>query len=148
MKTYWGGAAIFMIADVELREHSDVVDSLDQVLEKLQACCLPSSRSWNGRRFFRKLDQLSTIPVFAQLYERYRDAPGFPDYEAYLRRLGVRLTSRNVKFDRAAPSAAVATAIMAGPHRARVNEPAVCLAADDQNLATRNAVRAASAALQ
>ena len=115
MKTYWGGAAIFMLADVELRASSANAVSLDSVLERLQACCLPSSRSWDGRSFFRKLDRLAPTPLFEALYDRYRSAPGFPAYSAALERLGVHLDSARIRFDAAAELAAIRATIMAAP---------------------------------
>ena len=39
MKVYWSGAALALMADVQLRERSNGEESLDDVLDRLQACC-------------------------------------------------------------------------------------------------------------
>ena len=89
MKVYWSGAAIALLADIELRERSAGAESLDTVLDQLQACCLPSRRKWSGPRLFEKLDSFVASPVFMPLYRRYADSDGFPELAPVLDRLGV-----------------------------------------------------------
>lgn len=96
MKIYWSGAAIALLADIELRERSGGRESLDVALDRLQRCCLPSRSSWSGPRLFRKLDSLLDEPVFMPLYGRYADTAGFPDMRPALQRLGVRIDSSDV----------------------------------------------------
>jgi len=88
MKIYWSGAAVALMADIELRRRSQGAESLDLVLDRLQACCLPSRRIWSGRDLFEKLDALIDEPLFVELYERHADAPGFPDFEPFLEHPG------------------------------------------------------------
>jgi len=88
MKIYWSGAALALMADIELRRRSQGAESLDLVLDRLQACCLPSRRIWSGRDLFEKLDALIDEPMFVELYERHADAPGFPDFESFLEQPG------------------------------------------------------------
>lgn len=113
MKTYWGGAAIFLMADVSLRQDRAAGQSLDTVLERLSACCLPSRRTWSGSRLFRRLDELAGRRVFMPLYERYRAARAFPPYAETLAALGVGLGATRTTFDDDAPLAAIRRAIMA-----------------------------------
>ncbi|NNF49136.1 MAG: hypothetical protein HKN65_04715 [Woeseiaceae bacterium] len=80
-KIYWSGAAIALLADVELRQRSGDAESLDVVLDRFQRCCLPSGRRWSGRALFQQFDRLIEEPVFMPLYRRYADSPGFPDFE-------------------------------------------------------------------
>ena len=89
MKIYWSGAALALMADIELRRRSSGAESLDLVLDRLQACCLPSRRKWSGRDLFEKLDSLIETPLFVELYERYADAPSFPDFEPLLEQPGL-----------------------------------------------------------
>jgi len=96
MKIYWSGAAIALLADIELRERSGGQESLDVALDRLQRCCLPSNRSWSGPTLFAKLDSLVAEPVFMPLYRKHADAAGFPDMRSALRRLGVDIESNNV----------------------------------------------------
>ncbi len=84
MKIYWSGAALALIADVELRRQSGGKESLDTALERLQACCLPSRRTWTARELFAKLDELVATPLFVDLYDRHAEAAGFPDFDEYL----------------------------------------------------------------
>ena len=96
MKVYWSGAAIALLADVELRSRSGNGESLDQVLGQLQACCLPSRRRWSGPRLFEKLDSFLSTPVFMPLYEEYANTDGFPDISALLDELGVSVEENGV----------------------------------------------------
>jgi predicted metalloprotease with PDZ domain len=84
MKIYWSGAALALMADVELRHRSGGAESLDLVLDRMQACCLPSRRTWSGRELFEKFDSLIDEPLFVRLYERYANTRGFPEFEPLL----------------------------------------------------------------
>ena len=89
MLVYWSGAAIALLADTELREMSDGKVSLDTVLGRLQACCLPSHREWRGKAFFSKLDELSDYKIFTRLYEEHANSRGMPDLTTLYRDLGI-----------------------------------------------------------
>ncbi len=113
MKVYWSGAALALIADVELRRRSGGAESLDIVLGRLQQCCLPSGRSWSGRELFAKLDTLLDEPLFMDLYRRYADTAGFPDVEPLLERLGIRARADGVSLSDRAELASIRVAITA-----------------------------------
>lgn len=100
MKIYWSGAALALMADVTLRERSGGKETLDDVMGRLQACCLPSRRVWSGPEFFAKLDSLSSYPVFMPLYRRYADAVGFPDTRPLFERLGLQVSDDKVRVQR------------------------------------------------
>ncbi|MDX1403958.1 MAG: hypothetical protein R3192_05450 [Woeseiaceae bacterium] len=102
MKVYWAGAALALMADVELRERSDGKESLDDVLDRFQACCLPSNRVWSGPELFAQLDELATTPVFMPLYKRYADTAGFPDMTDTFARLGLTVSDGKVEYLRGA----------------------------------------------
>lgn len=113
MLIYWSGAAIALLADAELRRLSGSAESLDTVLGRLQACCLPSERTWSGAELFAKLDELSKYPVFVELYRRYARSPGMPPLDDLYLRLGVMPEgSRNVALSKDAVDAGVRRAIM------------------------------------
>jgi hypothetical protein len=97
MRMYWSGAAIALLADVELRERSGGVQSLDTVLQQLQACCLPSSRTWSALEVFDQLDELAGGHVFDDLYRRWIDAVEFPDVDPVFARLGVDPVGSSVR---------------------------------------------------
>ena len=96
MKVYWSGAAIALLADVQLRELSGGKESLDAVLDRFQACCLPSDRVWGGPELFAQFDELASYPVFTPLYRRYADTAGFPDTSDVFERLGLTVADGKV----------------------------------------------------
>jgi hypothetical protein len=113
MLIYWSGAAIALLADEELRRLSGSVESLDSVLGRLQACCLPSERAWTGEELFAKLDELSKYPIFSELYRRHAYRRGMPQLDGVYKRLGVIPTSNsNVRLSDSAENARVRKAIM------------------------------------
>lgn len=115
MKIYWSGAAIALLADVELRRRSDGAESLDEVLDRLAQCCLPSDRAWTGPELFRKLDTLLEEPLFMTLYRQYANVPGFPRMRPVLENLGVDVNDDQVQLRSDAELAAIRSAIMQKP---------------------------------
>lgn len=113
MLIYWSGAALALMMDVELRQQTDGQQSLDTVLGQLADCCLPSSRAWEGRELFAKLDALSGTPVFTRHYDLYADSAGMPPYRNTLEALGVRVQDGNVVFDETAPLAGICQQLFA-----------------------------------
>lgn len=96
MKVYWSGAALALMADTELRRRSGGEESLDDVLDRFQLCCLPSARTWSGVELFNKFDTLIDKPLFAELYATYAETAGFPDTSRLLARLGIELQGKKV----------------------------------------------------
>lgn len=113
MKIYWSGAALALMADVELRRRSNNRESLDNVLDRLQACCLPSARSWTGPELYGKLDALIDEPVFMPLYYRYADSDGFPDVRPLFERLGLTVENDEVSIRGDAELASIRATITA-----------------------------------
>ncbi len=112
MLIYWGGAAIALMADTRLRELSGGTESLDTVLARLQECCLPSKRTWQGAEFFNKLDELSPYPIFVELYEKYAHRRGMPDMVEIYDDLGIQPRADGVTLASQAKLAEVRRAIM------------------------------------
>lgn len=111
MKVYWSGAALALMADVELRRRSGGRDSLDTVLGDLGRCCLPSAHTWSGSELFSKLDEFLDKPLFVALYQRHANARTFPDARSLLTKLGVIVEEEQVRLDDEAEFAAIRTAI-------------------------------------
>lgn len=111
MKTYWSGAALALMADVELREKSGGSETLDDVMSRLQSCCLPSDRVWSGTELFETLDLLASTPVFMALYRRYADTAGFPDTRPLFARLGLVVSGNEVRLQRSGELAHIRSAI-------------------------------------
>ena len=116
MRVYWSGAALALLADVELRKRSGGQQSLDTALEALQTCCLPTDRSWSARELMQKLDQLTDTSVFMTLYRQHVDSDEFPDLSTVYSELGLQqVSATRVNLDAAAADAAIRSAIMGSP---------------------------------
>jgi hypothetical protein len=115
MRVYWSGAAIALLADVELRETSGGRLSLDTALSALADCCLPSERAWSGQELFQRLDELTGTAVFTRLYRQHARSRSFPDLTEVSDRLGIDHGTRGLRFSRQRRSADLRTAIMSGP---------------------------------
>ncbi len=122
MKIYWSGAALALMADVELRRQSGGTETLDDVLGRLQACCLPSPHVWSGPELFEKLDALASYPVFMSLYRRYADAAGFPDARPLLVRLGIDFANGDLRLRRGELRAIRVAITQTNPEAARWRE--------------------------
>ena len=114
MKIYWSGAAVALLADVQLRERSGGRESLDTALEGLQRCCLPSTRTWSGTELFSTLDSFVQEPVFMPLYRQYANSSGFPDVAPALERLGVEIDGDGARLNDDAELAHIRDAISHG----------------------------------
>jgi len=111
MKVYWSGAALALLADMELRERSDGAESLDLALDRLQACCLPAADVWTGPELMARLDSMLSSPVFMPLYRRYADTAGFPDVSHALEQLGVHIANGKVELRNDAELAGIRTSM-------------------------------------
>lgn len=112
MKVYWSGAALALMADVQLRKLSNGTESLDDILDRFQACCLPSERVWSGPELFAYFDVLASAPVFMPLYKRFADTAGFPDTSDIFAQLGLTVSDGKVHYSRGAESHALRDAIL------------------------------------
>lgn len=116
MQVYWSGAAIFLIADLELRQASAQRLSLDRVLEAFADCCLPAGSDWTGQDFLGQLDRLSGSEVFTRLATRYRTSDRFPDMTVAYAQLGLRrLSGGGLAFDDHPDQVAMRASIMGEP---------------------------------
>ncbi len=89
MRVYWSGAAIALLADVELRQLTDGEMSLDRVLDELADCCLPARSRWRPAALMAKMDAIAGTGTFMRLYERYVEEPVFPDVDGVFDALGL-----------------------------------------------------------
>jgi hypothetical protein len=115
MMIYWSGAALALHADVALREAAANKESLDSVLARFAACCLPSERTWRARDFFLALDRLSVEPVFVRLYDEFADTKGMPPTAALFTAMGISGIGESVRLSDDAPQVNLRRAIMLTP---------------------------------
>ncbi len=114
MRVYWSGAAILMLADIQLRQETDGKQSLDSVLAQLHKCCMSQSKTWRARELFNKFDELSGTSVFIDLYNRHVSSGEFPDvFESY-DDLGIDSSSKKIRLSEDAQLAEIRSAIMDG----------------------------------
>lgn len=91
MRIYWSGALYFMKADVALRERSGGKVGLNDVLLRLNRCCINGGKIWQGRELAAKLDQLADEQIFLPLFDKFSQSEEFPEYQETFDKLGVVL---------------------------------------------------------
>jgi predicted metalloprotease with PDZ domain len=104
---YWGGALFWFLADLEIRERTGGAKSLADVLTGVVSAGGTIAVSWPLARLLDEGDRAAGVVVLRPLYERMGTAPADVDLERVWRRLGVTLEGGIVRFDDAAPLAAV-----------------------------------------
>ena len=111
VRVYWGGAAVFLAADLRLRESG--TGSLDDALAELARCCNDDSRRWSADELIARLDRATGTTVFRDVAREMLERSEFPDTAAMFRQLGVQVLGDRVVYDDNAPLAAIREAIMA-----------------------------------
>ncbi len=114
MRVYWSGAALMLLADIQLRKTSGGLKSLDTALQALTTCCMKNGKTWRAWDMFVQLDQLTDTAVFTALYKKHVHAEGFPDMRSTWENLGVDTRHNRVSLSDQAPMASVRSAIMKG----------------------------------
>jgi hypothetical protein len=112
LRVYWAGAAMMLVADLQLREQTGGKQSLDSALELLSRCCAAEERRWSAQEIIARLDEVTGTTVFGDLVRAQFEGEGYPDYEAVLARAGVTLDGAQVELDDSAPWAAERDALM------------------------------------
>ena len=115
LRVYWSGAALALLADVELRRQSAGAKSLDLALARLAECCLPSERAWSAAALLGRLDELTEADVFMRLHARHVHSPAFPDLAGAAAALGIVEEGDALRFAQDDASAALRQAIMSPP---------------------------------
>ena len=116
-RTYWGGAMFCLLADVEIRERTQNLRSLDDALRGILAAGGSLAVEWPLERVISVADEAVGVAVLRELHDRYGASPEPVDLERLWARLGVVPNGDTVTFDDAAPLAAVRRAITApAPH--------------------------------
>lgn len=113
-RVYWGGAAVALLIDVEMRLESDGKRSLDDAMKELRRCCGDADHQWTAQALLEHLDQWYGRPLFTKTAQAVLEARGFPDVRAAVARLGVRVGDDGaITLDDEHPAAAMRRAIMA-----------------------------------
>ncbi|GAB4196902.1 MAG: hypothetical protein Tsb002_30560 [Wenzhouxiangellaceae bacterium] len=112
MRIYWGGAAIWFLADVELRRRSNGQLSVDTALAGIHNCCMNPGRMWSARDLMAELDRITGEDVFMDLYYRHHDLQHFPDVDSSLSRLGIKTRSNSIRMNDSMPESKLRQQIM------------------------------------
>lgn len=111
---YWGGALFMLLADIDLRRRSGGRLGLEDCLQGVVAAGGASTSYWSLDRYVAACDAATGIDTFARLRALYVDGTDDVDLEAIWRDLGVRRDDGRIRFDDAAPLAAIRRAIESG----------------------------------
>ncbi|MDB4990170.1 MAG: hypothetical protein JWN04_5348 [Myxococcaceae bacterium] len=116
-KVYWGGAAFWFGADVELRRRTQGHASVDTLLSQLRREDMPRD-VWTADALLGRLDALAGMHVFSEAQALAASTP-FPPFEPTLAALGVRGSGAELELDDAAPLAELRHQLFALTHETR-----------------------------
>jgi predicted metalloprotease with PDZ domain len=112
---YWGGALYWFLADLAIRERTAGRRSVDDALRAIRSQGGTIAVRWPLQRTLETGDRATGTDVLRTLYARLGTEGSTPiDLEATWTRLGVRAEADGVRFDDAAPLAALRRAITSG----------------------------------
>jgi len=112
MRVYWSGAAIGLLADVELRKQSNGQQSLDTALEALNKCCLRRGELWSSEQVMNRLDAITKTTIFSKLYWQYIDSDQFPRLAKLYQQLGLKADGYSIRLDNSSAGAQLRKKIM------------------------------------
>lgn len=110
-RVYWSGAAIALLADLQLRKQSGGKQSLDSALERLARCCQPWNRAWSACELMERFDELTDTKVFTTLYHEHVTSTDFPDLTDAYAELGLEVRAGEIQLQ-PAPHVHLRDAIM------------------------------------
>jgi hypothetical protein len=111
-RVYWAGAAIALMADVEIRRRTDNRRSLDDTLESLSECCASEARPLSAEEVMRRLDA-DGPRVFGRVARAQLERRDFPDLARTYDALGLRRTETGVVLEGNAAARALRESIVA-----------------------------------
>ncbi len=110
-RIYWGGALFCLLADIDIRRRTDNRQGLRDALRGVLAAGGNIRVEWSTERVLATADRAVGVPAMMELYRRMKDGPAPVDLDDLWRNLGVIRTSDGVRFNDAAPLAAIRRAI-------------------------------------
>jgi hypothetical protein len=112
---YWGGAAVALLLDADLRRTSGGARSLDDAMREIHRAFAGRAGEVTAAEIVAHLDRWLGRPLFSDVTSRALASKDFPAAAEALARLGVVVENGRVTgFDDAAPDAGVRRGIMAG----------------------------------
>lgn len=113
-RTYWGGAMFWLVADVQIRLHSDNRKGIEHALRAIVAEGGTLEEIWSVDRVLAVGDRAIGGTVLRRLYDEVKNKPAPVDLEALWQKLGVVYRDGRISFDDRAPLSAVRRAITFG----------------------------------
>jgi hypothetical protein len=113
-RTYWGGALFYMMADVEIRKHSNNKKGLEDALRGILAKGGNISQDWSIENTFETGDKATHTHVLMDLYKKMKDEPSTVDLATLWAQLGIMEENGTIRFNDKAPLAKVRKSIETG----------------------------------
>jgi hypothetical protein len=114
-RTYWGGAAFWLMADVRIRERTANRIGVQQALRAINRQSGGNTADWTPEQMVKVGDEATGGTELADLYEQMGVVGSPADINGLLARLGVGERDGKVVFDDRAPLAAIRRAITEVP---------------------------------
>ena len=114
-RTYWGGALFCLLADIQIRQHTNNRVGLQSALRAVARASGGLVSDWPIERVFAVGDAAVGAPVLEELYARSKDAPLATDLPSLWHGLGIEPDDGTVKLRDDAPLAKIRDAIMRAP---------------------------------
>ena len=111
-RTYWGGAMFCLLADVEIRQRTELRLGLQHALRAILRESGGLATDWPIERVLRTGDAAVGTKTLENLYAQMKDTSTTPDLMALWRQLGVVPEGNTVRLIEDAPLAPVRRAIM------------------------------------
>ena len=103
MRSYWSGAMLYLLADIELRRQNGSINSLDKALGGLNQCCRDQAMS--AREIIASLDKITGGDQFSSLFSKLGNSYAVPDHRPLFEQLGISITDSGVSLSDDAPLA-------------------------------------------
>ena len=110
-RTYWGGALFCLMADIKIHQQTGNRLGLQDALRAVVAAGGSIDKDWPLSRILNIGDQTTGTHVLEDMYAQWSETPVPVDLPALWEQLGIKSGPNPVKFDSAAPLAAVRLAI-------------------------------------
>lgn len=114
-RTYWGGAIFCLLADIEIRQQTDLKMGLQDALRASLNSGFDMRKKSNIESILRVADEATGSTALMSLYNRLKDTPEKIDLEKLWQQLGVAREGRQIIYDDSAPLSGVRKAIMQVP---------------------------------
>lgn len=114
-RTYWGGAAFWLMAEVQIRERTNNQVGLQTALRAISRESGGNRAQWTVQHMMSVGDAATGGHELSTLYERMKDLPAQMDLENLFARLGVAMRDSKVIENNDAPLAAIRRRVTASP---------------------------------